>query len=140
METGCFSQCSQSNLSSPPTSAVFFLLLVLWSFEQLPKLHGPIWHLRKMSLSLASCRLFCESFFVTDKSPIPFRSPQLACQLRALFCSLPPVASSATGAAAADLHAGIKQEASLCPPVVFQTVYNAQHTYTQQWSNTGYHV
>lgn len=58
-----FTQCfTQSNLSSPLTRAVFFLLLLLWSFEQLPKLHGPIWHLRKVPFSLASCRLFNESF------------------------------------------------------------------------------
>lgn len=58
-----FTQCfTQSNLSSPLMRAVIFLLLLLWSFEQLPKLHGPIWHLRKVPFSPASCRLFNESF------------------------------------------------------------------------------
>ena len=109
-----FSWYSQPNLCSLPMRAGFFLLLILWSFEQLPGLYGPVWHPRKMSFPQAACRLFV-SLFVTGKSPVPFGSLQPACRLPALYCSpsssgfhLPHVLQQA-----ACLHARVKQPAFL---------------------------
>lgn len=77
--------------AQPQMRAGFFLLLVLWSFEQLPGLHSPAWHPRKVSFPLAACRLFA-SLFVTGRPPVPFGSLQPASRLPALYSPLPPVA------------------------------------------------
>lgn len=118
--------------------AVFYLLLLLQSFEQLPKLHGPIWHLREVSFSLTSCRLFCESFCYRQVSHSCYESPaglQAPCSLLLPFLHWLHLAH------VLQLLTCTLEESSPCA-VLLQPfkLCTTQHTNSQQWSNTGCHV
>lgn len=99
-----FTKSSQPNLSYPLMRDVFFPSC----FKQLPKLHSPIWHLRKVSFSLASCRLLYESFCYREVS-----HSCCECLAGSLLSFAPP---SSTGFISCLLAAGVKQAAPVLSP------------------------